>query len=65
MSNNINNNMPGNVSSESLNKNGLGSLDYANLTQEEISMLQQIEGKINNQRNDKVVLMALTKHDMK
>jgi hypothetical protein len=53
------------MKNENINQNGLGSLDFANLTQEELETLHQIEKKINSHRQDKVVLMALTQQDMK
>ncbi|MBM7614731.1 hypothetical protein [Alkaliphilus hydrothermalis] len=39
----------------------LGNMSYANLSQSQLAQLQEIEGEINANRQDKVFLMALVK----
>jgi len=39
----------------------LGNMNYANLSQEQLAQLQNIEDEINLNRQDKVFLMALVK----
>lgn len=40
-------------------ENKLDQIPLANLAEEELQMLKDLEGKINNQRADRVYLMAL------